>query len=128
MKQKLFKLLFMLVLLLGTSVVTTSCDDDNETSTSQGIGDYYVEFSVDDKGTLSASEASQMAGELNSIGVTMDNCTREQAEYYFDTLLKSLVDNDVYSFEVTFKASLMLEKKVIKSKKLQFSRNGCRVY
>lgn len=116
----------MLALVLGSAVSFTSCSDDDEKN-SQALNDYYIEFSVADRGTLSASAASQIAGELTAAGVHMNGVTYQEASYRFDSALESLVDTDEYPFELTLKASLKTGNKTVKSRNIRFSRNGCRL-
>ena len=125
--NKFFYIVMLFVLLVGTAVSFSSCSSDDDGFVSTTIADYYVEFSVYDRGTLSAAEASQMAADLNTIGIEWNGYTLEEAKYAFDKLMNSLVDNDAYAFDATFMASLKADGRTVYTKKISFSKNGCRV-
>ena len=59
--------------------------------------------------------------------LTWNGYTLEEAKYAFDKLMNSLVDNDAYAFDATFMASLKADGRTVYTKKISFSKNGCRV-
>lgn len=125
--RKFWSILVVLALVLGSAVSFTSCSDDDDNNKSQALNDYYIEFSVADRGTLTASEASQIAAGLNTIGLEMNGVTYQEASYSFEHFLEGLVDTDEYEFELTLTASLKTGKKTVKTRNIRFSRNGCRL-
>lgn len=125
--NKFFYIVMLFVLLVGTAVSFSSCSSDDDDIVSTTIADYYVEFSVYDRGTLSATEASQIATALNSSELEWDGYTLEHAKYEFNKELNTLVSNDPYPFDATFMASLKADSRTVYTKKIYFSKDGCRV-
>lgn len=128
--NKLFASLCMVMAVLFTSFSLVSCDDDDDDTISD-IQDYYVEFSVKDKGTLTNQEANIMVGELNAEGYFVDDCSKSEAIHYFDEWARELsreLNEDSYNFEATIAMKLMDEqKKAVKQHLLMFSKAGCRL-
>lgn len=129
--NKFFASLFMVMAVLVSSFSFVSCGDDDDDPVISDIQDYYVEFSVKDKGTLTNQEATIMVGELNAEGYYIDDCSKSEAIHYFDEWARELsraLNEESYNFEATLAMKLMDEqKKAVKQHLLKFSKSGCRL-
>lgn len=127
--KKFFTSLVMVMMVLFSSLALVSCEPDPDPI--DEFNDYYVEFSIKDRGTLTNQEASQMTGELNAMGFYIDDSSRSEAVHYFDEWARELsrdLNKERYDFDCSLYMKLMNEKKnSVAQHTLTFSSNGCRL-
>lgn len=109
------------------SVSLTSCGSDGEDI--PDLADYYFQFEVVDRGTLSDAEASQLMGQLNAQTGTLPAYEKAQAIYVFDSLVEDLRTSfaGVNEFELSFRVKLMTKQTTVKSKVINIKTIGCTV-
>lgn len=125
--MKTFKHLSMLLALMMCSFAFTACSDDDDDNKDNTLADYYVEFALVDKGTLTSAEASTLIGSLNSEDLTLDGYTYSEATYAFNKFTKELAEdlNEEHDYSVTFKANLKTDNKTVSSKTFYITKTGC---
>ena len=119
-----------MVLVAMMSLSLASCgDDDDDDVGGDALSDYYFQFEVVDRGTLSDAMASQLMGQLNADAGTLPAYKKSEAIYVFDNMVESLrVDfAGVNEFELSFRAKLMTGKSTVKSKVIHIKTIGCTV-
>ena len=121
-------LAMVLVAMMSLSLVSCGGDDDDDVG-GDALSDYYFQFEVVDRGTLSDAMASQLMGQLNADAGTLPAYQKSQAIYVFDSMVESLrVDfAGVNEFELSFRAKLMTGKSTVKSRVIHIKTIGCTV-
>ncbi len=117
-----------MVLVAMMSLSLASCDTTDDPDVPD-LADYYFQFEVVDRGTLSDAVASQLMGQLNADAGTLPAYEKSQAIYVFDNMVESLrVDfSGVNEFELSFRAKLMTGKTTVKSRVIHIKTIGCTV-
>ena len=119
-----------MVLIAMMSLSFASCGgDDDDDGGGDALSDYYFQFEVVDRGTLSDAMASQLMGQLNADAGTLPAYKKSEAIYVFDSMVESLrVDfAGVNEFELSFRAKLMTNRTTVKSKVIHIKTIGCTV-
>ena len=119
-----------MVLIAMMSLSFASCGgDDDDDGGGDALSDYYFQFEVVDRGTLSDAAASQLMGQLNADAGTLPAYKKSEAIYVFDSMVESLrVDfAGVNEFELSFRAKLMTNRTTVKSKVIHIKTIGCTV-
>lgn len=121
-------LAMVLVAMMSLSFASCGGDDDDDVG-GDPLSDYYFQFEVVDRGTLSDATASQLMGQLNADAGTLPAYKKSEAIYVFDSMVESLrVDfAGVNEFELSFRAKLMTGKSTVKSKVIHIKTIGCTV-
>ena len=121
-------LAMVLVAMMSLSLASCGGDDDDDGG-GDALSDYYFQFEVVDRGTLSDAAASQLMGQLNADAGTLPAYKKSEAIYVFDNMVESLrVDfAGVNEFELSFRAKLMTGKSTVKSKVIHIKTIGCTV-
>ena len=121
-------LAMVLVAMMSLSFASCGGDDDDDGG-GDALSDYYFQFEVVDRGTLSDATASQLMGQLNADAGTLPAYKKSEAIYVFDSMVESLrVDfAGVNEFELSFRAKLMTGKSTVKSKVIHIKTIGCTV-
>ena len=121
-------LAMVLIAMMSLSFASCGGDDDDDVG-GDPLSDYYFQFEVVDRGTLSDAMASQLMGQLNADAGTLPAYKKSEAIYVFDTMVESLrVDfAGVNEFELSFRAKLMTGKSTVKSKVIHIKTIGCTV-
>ena len=121
-------LAMVLVAMMSLSFASCGGDDDDDVG-GDPLSDYYFQFEVVDRGTLSDAMASQLMGQLNADAGTLPAYKKSEAIYVFDSMVESLrVDfAGVNEFELSFRAKLMTGKSTVKSKVIHIKTIGCTV-
>ena len=121
-------LAMVLVAMMSLSFASCGGDDDDDVG-GDALSDYYFQFEVVDRGTLSDAMASQLMGQLNADAGTLPAYKKSEAIYVFDNMVESLrVDfAGVNEFELSFRAKLMTGKSTVKSKVIHIKTIGCTV-
>lgn len=121
-------LAMVLVAMMSLSLASCGGDDDDDGG-GDALSDYYFQFEVVDRGTLSDAAASQLMGQLNADAGTLPAYQKSQAIYVFDSMVESLrVDfAGVNEFELSFRAKLMTGKSTVKSRVIHIKTIGCTV-
>lgn len=112
------------------SVSLASCGSDGDDSGSENtLNDYYFQFEVVDRGTLSDADANALMGQLNSTTGTMTAYTKAEAVYVFDNVVESLRTNytGYNGFELSFRVKLMTKTTSVKSKIIHIKTMDCTV-
>lgn len=112
------------------SVSLASCGSDGDDSGSETtLNDYYFNFEVVDRGTLSDADANALMGQLNSTTGTMTAYTKAEAVYVFDQVVEDLRTSfaGVNEFELSFRVKLMTKTTTVKSKVINIKTIGCTV-
>lgn len=112
------------------SVSLASCGSDGDDSGSENtLNDYYFQFEVVDRGTLSDADANALMGQLNSTTGTMTAYTKAEAVYVFDSVVESLRTNytGYNGFELSFRVKLMTKTTSVKSKIIHIKTMDCTV-
>ena len=118
-----------MVLIAMMSLSFASCGEDDDDVGGDALSDYYFQFEVVDRGTLSDAAASQLMGQLNADAGTLPAYKKSEAIYVFDSMVESLrVDfAGVNEFELSFRVKLMTGKSTVKSKVIHIKTIGCTV-
>lgn len=118
----------VMVLIALMSLSLASCKDDPEDDV-DALADYYFQFEVVDRGTMSDAQASAEMGNLNAAFEPMTAYEKSQAIYVFDTLVERLrvSYSGVNEFEVSFRVKLMTGKTTVKSRVIHIKTIGCTV-
>ena len=121
-------LAMVLVAMMSLSFASCGGDDDDDVG-GDALSDYYFQFEVVDRGTLSDAAASQLMGQLNADAGTLPAYKKSEAIYVFDSMVESLrVDfAGVNEFELSFRAKLMTNRTTVKSKVIHIKTIGCTV-
>ena len=121
-------LAMVLVAMMSLSFASCGGDDDDDVG-GDPLSDYYFQFEVVDRGTLSDATASQLMGQLNADAGTLPAYKKSEAIYVFDSMVESLrVDfAGVNEFELSFRVKLMTGKSTVKSKVIHIKTIGCTV-
>ena len=121
-------LAMVLIAMMSLSFASCGGDDDDDVG-GDALSDYYFQFEVVDRGTLSDAAASQLMGQLNADAGTLPAYKKSEAIYVFDTMVESLrVDfAGVNEFELSFRAKLMTGKSTVKSKVIHIKTIVCTV-
>lgn len=121
-------LAMVLVAMMSLSFASCGGDDDDDVG-GDALSDYYFQFEVVDRGTLSDAMASQLMGQLNAEAGSLTAYKKSEAIYVFDNMVESLrVDfAGVNEFELSFRAKLMTGKSTVKSKVIHIKTIGCTV-
>lgn len=121
-------LAMVLVAMMSLSFASCGGDDDDDVG-GDVLSDYYFQFEVVDRGTLSDAAASQLMGQLNADAGTLPAYKKSEAIYVFDSMVESLrVDfAGVNEFELSFRVKLMTGKSTVKSKVIHIKTIGCTV-
>ena len=121
-------LAMVLVAMMSLSFASCGGDDDDDVG-GDALSDYYFQFEVVDRGTLSDAAASQLMGQLNADAGTLPAYKKSVAIYVFDSMVESLrVDfAGVNEFELSFRVKLMTGKSTVKSKVIHIKTIGCTV-
>ena len=121
-------LAMVLVAMMSLSFASCGGDDDDDVG-GDPLSDYYFQFEVVDRGTLSDAAASQLMGQLNADAGTLPAYKKSEAIYVFDSMVESLrVDfAGVNEFELSFRAKLMTNRTTVKSKVIHIKTIGCTV-
>ena len=121
-------LAMVLIAMMSLSFASCGGDDDDDVG-GDPLSDYYFQFEVVDRGTLSDAAASQLMGQLNADAGTLPAYKKSEAIYVFDSMVESLrVDfAGVNEFELSFRAKLMTGKSTVKSKVIHIKTIGCTV-
>lgn len=121
-------LAMVLVAMMSLSFASCGGDDDDDVG-GDALSDFYFQFEVVDRGTLSDAAASQLMGQLNADAGTLPAYKKSEAIYVFDSMVESLrVDfAGVNEFELSFRAKLMTGKSTVKSKVIHIKTIGCTV-
>ena len=121
-------LAMVLVAMMSLSFASCGGDDDDDVG-GDPLSDYYFQFEVVDRGTLSDAAASQLMGQLNADAGTLPAYKKSEAIYVFDSMVESLrVDfAGVNEFELSFRVKLMTGKSTVKSKVIHIKTIGCTV-
>lgn len=112
------------------SVSLASCGSDGDDSGSETtLNDYYFNFEVVDRGTLSDADANALMGQLNSTTGTMTAYTKAEAVYVFDQVVEDLRTSfaGVNEFELSFRVKLMTKTTTVKQKVINIKTIGCTV-
>lgn len=112
------------------SVSLASCGSDGDDSGSENtLNDYYFQFEVVNRGTLSDADANALMGQLNSQTGTMTAYTKAEAIYVFDSVVEDLRTSfaGVNEFELSFRVKLMTKTTMVKSKVINIKTIGCTV-
>ena len=112
------------------SVSLASCGSDGDDSGSETtLNDYYFNFEVVNRGTLSDADANALMGTLNSQTGTMTAYTKAEAIYVFDQVVEDLRTSfaGVNEFELSFRVKLMTKTTTVKSKVINIKTIGCTV-
>lgn len=112
------------------SVSLASCGSDGDDSGSEStLNDYYFQFEVVNRGTLSDADANALMGQLNSQTGTMTAYTKAEAIYVFDSVVEDLRTSfaGVNEFELSFRVKLMTKTTTVKSKVINIKTIGCTV-
>ena len=112
------------------SVSLASCGSDGDDSGSETtLNDYYFNFEVVDRGTLSDADANALMGTLNSQTGTMTAYTKAEAIYVFDQVVEDLRTSfaGVNEFELSFRVKLMTKTTTVKQKVINIKTIGCTV-
>lgn len=112
------------------SVSLASCGSDGDDSGSENtLNDYYFQFEVVNRGTLSDADANALMGTLNSQTGTMTAYTKAEAIYVFDSVVEDLRTSfaGVNEFELSFRVKLMTKTTTVKSKVINIKTIGCTV-
>ena len=128
MQSKWNVLAMVLIAMMSMSLASCGGDDDDDIG-GDALSDYYFQFEVVDRGTLSDAAASQLMGQLNADAGTLTAYKKSEAIYVFDTMVESLrVDfAGVNEFELSFRAKLMTNRTTVKSKVIHIKTIGCTV-
>lgn len=128
MQSKWNVLAMVLIAMMSMSLASCGGDDDDDIG-GDALNDYYFQFEVVDRGTLSDAMASQLMGQLNADAGTLTAYKKSEAIYVFDTMVESLrVDfAGVNEFELSFRAKLMSNRTTVKSKVIHIKTIGCTV-
>lgn len=128
MQSKWNVLAMVLIAMMSMSLASCGGDDDDDIG-GDALNDYYFQFEVVDRGTLSDAVASQLMGSLNAEAGTLTAYKKSEAIYVFDTMVESLrVDYaGVNEFELSFRAKLMTNRTTVKSKVIHIKTIGCTV-
>ena len=118
-----------MVLIAMMSLSLASCDGDGDKDDPEELADYYFQFEVVDRGTLSDAQASAEMGQLNAAAPTLTAYKKSEAIYVFDTIVENLRVSYIGTndFELSFRAKLMKAKSTVKSKVIHITTSGCRV-
>ena len=121
-------LAMVLVAMMSLSFASCGGDDDDDVG-GDVLSDYYFQFEVVDRGTLSDAAASQLMGQLNADAGTLPAYKKSEAIYVFDSMVESLrVDfAGVNEFELSFRAKLMTNRTTVKSKVIHIKKICCTV-
>ena len=121
-------LAMVLVAMMSLSFASCGGDDDDDVG-GDALSDFYFQFEVVDRGTLSDAAASQLMGQLNADAGTLPAYKKSEAIYVFDSMVESLrVDfAGVNEFELSFRAKLMTNRTTVKSKVIHIKTIGCTV-
>ena len=121
-------LAMVLVAMMSLSLASCGGDDDDDVG-GDALSDYYFQFEVVDRGTLSDAMASQLMGQLNADAGTLPAYKKSEAIYVFDSMVESLrVDfAGVNEFELSFRVKLMTKTTTVKSKVINIKTIGCTV-
>lgn len=121
-------LAMVLIAMMSLSFASCGGDDDDDVG-GDALSDYYFQFEVVDRGTLSDAAASQLMGQLNADAGTLPAYKKSEAIYVFDSMVESLrVDfAGVNEFELSFRAKLMTNRTTVKSKVIHIKTIGCTV-
>lgn len=112
------------------SVSLASCGSDGDDSGSETtLNDYYFNFEVVNRGTLSDADANALIGTLNSQTGTMTAYTKAEAIYVFDQVVEDLRTSfaGVNEFELSFRVKLMTKTTTVKQKVINIKTIGCTV-
>ena len=128
MQSKWNVLAMVLIAMMSMSLASCGGDDDDDIG-GDALNDYYFQFEVVDRGTLSDAAASQLMGQLNADAGTLTAYKKSEAIYVFDSMVESLrVDfAGVNEFELSFRAKLMSNRTTVKSKVIHIKTIGCTV-
>lgn len=128
MQSKWNVLAMVLIAMMSMSLASCGGDDDDDIG-GDALNDYYFQFEVVDRGTLSDAMASQLMGQLNADAGTLTAYKKSEAIYVFDSMVESLrVDfAGVNEFELSFRAKLMSNRTTVKSKVIHIKTIGCTV-
>lgn len=93
------------------------------------LNDYYFQYEVVDRGTLSDADANALMGTLNSLTGTMTAYTKAEAIYVFDSVVEDLRTSfaGVNEFELSFRVKLKTKAMTVKSKVINIKTIGCTV-
>ena len=118
----------VLVAMMSLSLASCGGDDDDDGG-GDALSDYYFQFEVVDRGTMSDAQASAEMGNLNAAFEPMTAYEKSQAIYVFDTLVERLrvSYSGVNEFEVSFRVKLMTGKTTVKSRVIHIKTIGCTV-
>ena len=119
-------LAMVLVAMMSLSFASCGGDDDDDVPE---LSDYYFQFEVVDRGTLSDAAASQLMGQLNADAGTLPAYKKSEAIYVFDSMVEDLRVNfsGMNEFELSFRVKLMTGKSTVKSKVIHIKTIGCTV-
>ena len=128
MQSKWNVLAMVLIAMMSMSLASCGGDDDDDIG-GDALNDYYFQFEVVDRGTLSDAAASQLMGQLNADAGTLTAYKKSEAVYVFDSMVESLRVNyaGVNEFELSFRAKLMSNRTTVKSKVIHIKTIGCTV-
>jgi hypothetical protein len=108
------------------SIGFSSCGGDDDPVIDER-GDFYYQFTLVDRGTLSESEATKLIGGLTADSPTYTASTKADAIYRYEKEVENLrvgfSGNN--SFEVAFKIELKVKQTVVKSNVIRIYRSGC---
>ena len=118
-----------LVAMMSFGLTSCGSDSDDESGNDTTLNDYYFNFEVVDRGTLSDAQANALMGELNATAGTMTAYTKAEAIYVFDTVVENLRINyaGVNEFELSFRVKLMTKTTTVKSNVIHIKTIGCTV-
>lgn len=109
------------------SIGFSSCGGDDDDPVIDERGDFYYQFTLVDRGTLSESEATKLIGALTADSPTYTASTKADAIYRYEKEVENLrvgfSGNN--SFEVAFKIELKVKQTVVKSNVIRIYRSGC---
>lgn len=118
-----------LVAMMSFGLTSCGSDSDDESGSENTLNDYYFNFEVVDRGTLSDADANALMGQLNSTTGTMTAYTKAEAVYVFDQVVEDLRTSfaGVNEFELSFRVKLMTKTTTVKSKVIHIKTIGCTV-
>ena len=118
-----------LVAMMSFGLTSCGSDSDDESGSENTLNDYYFNFEVVDRGTLSDADANALMGQLNSTTGTMTAYTKAEAVYVFDSFVESLRTNytGYNGFELSFRVKLMTKTTAVKSKVIHIKTMDCTV-
>lgn len=118
-----------LVAMMSFGLTSCGSDSDDESGGDTTLNDYYFNFEVVDRGTLSDADANALMGQLNATTGTMTAYTKAEAVYVFDSVVESLRTNytGYNGFELSFRVKLMTKTTTVKSKVIHIKTMDCTV-